>query len=72
MVNFNWGYYSVFDADAILFDGFHCDQPFSYYCNKELDALIDAGRSTLDAKKRTEAYARAQKLLFDDAAAIFK
>jgi peptide/nickel transport system substrate-binding protein len=72
MVNFNWGYYSVFDADAILFDIFHCGQPYSYYCNKELDALIDAGRSTLDAKKRAEVYAKAQKMLYEDAAAIFK
>jgi peptide/nickel transport system substrate-binding protein len=72
MSNFNWGYYSVFDADAILFDIFKCNEPYSYYCNKELDELILAGRSTLDAKKRTEAYAKAQRLLFDDAAAVFK
>ena len=72
MVNFNWGYYSVFDADAILFDLFKCGEQNSYYCNKELDELIVAGRSTLDAKKRTDIYARAQKMLFDDAAAIFK
>ena len=72
MSNFNWGYYSVFDADAILFDIFKCGEPFSYYCNKEADELIVAGRSTLDPKKRAEAYAKAQKLLFDDAAAVFK
>jgi peptide/nickel transport system substrate-binding protein len=72
MVNFNWGYYSVFDADAILFDIFKCGEPYSYYCNKEADEWIMAGRSTLDAKKRTEAYARAQKVIFDDGAALFK
>jgi peptide/nickel transport system substrate-binding protein len=72
MLNLNWGYYSVFDADAILFDIFKCGEPFSYYCNKELDELIAAGRSTLDAKKRAETYAKAQRLLYDDAAAIFK
>jgi peptide/nickel transport system substrate-binding protein len=72
MVNFNWGYYSVFDADAILFDIFKCGEPYSYYCNKEADEWIMAGRSTLDAKKRTEAYARAQKVIYDDAAALFK
>jgi peptide/nickel transport system substrate-binding protein len=72
MVNFNWGYYSVFDADAILFDIFKCGEPYSYYCNKEADEWIMAGRSTLDAKKRTEAYARAHKVIFDDGAALFK
>ena len=72
MSNFNWGYYSVFDADAILFDIFKCGEQYSYYCNKELDELIVAGRSTLDQKKRAETYAKAQKLLFDDAAYLYK
>jgi peptide/nickel transport system substrate-binding protein len=72
MFNWSWGYYSVFDADAILHDVFKCGEPYSYYCNKELDDLIHAGRSTLDAKKRTETYVKAQKLLFDDAAYLWK
>jgi len=72
MFNWSWGYYSVFDADAILFDCLQCNQPYSYYCNKDLDAMIQAGRSTLDARKRAEIYQKAQKLLFDDAAYIFK
>jgi peptide/nickel transport system substrate-binding protein len=72
MFNWSWGYYSVFDADAILFDNFHCGEAYSYYCNKELDALIDAGRSTLDARKRAEIYVKAQRLLFDDAAYVYK
>jgi peptide/nickel transport system substrate-binding protein len=72
MSNFNWGYYSVFDADAIVFDIFKCGEPFSYYCNKDLDELIVAGRSTLDQKKRADIYVRIQKMLFDDAAAVFK
>src|SRR5918996_5033933 len=72
MYDWSWGYYSVFDADAILFDVVHCGEAYSYYCNKELDALTDAGRSTLDSKKRAETYAKAQKLMFDDAAYFFK
>ncbi len=72
MFNLNWGYYSVFDADAILYDIFKCGEPFSYYCSKELDELIVAGRSTLDQKRRAEIYVKAQRLLFDDAAAVFK
>jgi len=72
MFNWSWGYYSVFDADAILYDVFKCGESYSYYCNKELDDLIQAGRSTLDPKKRTEIYVKAQRLLFDDAAYIYK
>jgi peptide/nickel transport system substrate-binding protein len=72
MFNWSWGYYSVFDADAIYHDVFKCNEPYSYYCNKELDDLIHAGRSTLDQKKRAEIYAKAQRLLFDDAAYLFK
>jgi len=72
MFNWSWGYYSIFDADAILYDVFKCGEPWSYYCNKDLDELILAGRSTLDQKKRAEIYSKAQKLLFDDAASVFK
>src|SRR5919198_1025868 len=72
MFEWSWGYYSVFDADAILYDVMKCGEPYSYYCNKELDDLILAGRSTLDARKRTEIYAKAQRLIFDDAAYLFK
>jgi peptide/nickel transport system substrate-binding protein len=72
MFNWSWGYYSVFDADAILYDVFKCGESYSYYCNKELDDMIHAGRSTLDQKKRAEIYVKAQKLLFDDAAYLYK
>src|SRR2546425_4068549 len=72
MFEFSWGYYSIFDADAIFYDVMSCNQPYSYYCNKALDDLIIQGRSTLDAKRRTEIYAKAQKLIHDDAAYIFK
>src|SRR4029453_1141026 len=72
MFEFSWGYYSVFDADAILFDVMTCGQPYSYYCNKALDDLVIQGRSTLDAKKRTEISAKAQKLIHEDAAYLFK
>jgi peptide/nickel transport system substrate-binding protein len=72
MFNWSWGYYSVFDADAILYDVFKCNEPYSYYCNKELDDMIHAGRSSLDQKKRADIYVKAQKLLFDDAAYLYK
>jgi len=49
-----------------------CNQPYSYYCNPTLDDLVIQGRSTLDARKRMEIYARAQKLIFEDAAYLYK
>ena len=72
MFEFSWGYYSIFDADAIFFDVMTCNQPYSYYCNKALDDLVIQGRSTLDTKRRMEIYAKAQKLIHDDAAYLFK
>jgi peptide/nickel transport system substrate-binding protein len=72
MFDFSWGYYSVFDADAILHDIFKCGEPYSYYCNKELDDLIIQGRSTLDQKRRADIYVKAQKVLYDDAGYLFK
>ena len=72
MFEWSWGYYSIFDADAILYDVMTCNQPYSYYCNKAHDDLVLQGRSTLDQKKRAEIYTRAQKLLHDDAAYLFK
>ena len=72
MFEWSWGYASVFDADAILYDVMTCNQPYSYYCNAALDDLVIQGRSTLDTKKRTEIYARVQKLIHEDAAYLYK
>ena len=72
MFEWSWGYYSIFDADAIFYDVMTCNQPYSYYCNKAFDDLVIQGRSTLDTKKRAEIYAKAQKLVHDDAAYLFK
>jgi peptide/nickel transport system substrate-binding protein len=72
MLEWSWGYYSVFDADAILYDVLKCNELYSYYCNKALDELIQSGRSTLDLKKRQDIYTRAQRILYEDAAYVFK
>ena len=72
MFEWSWGYYSVFDADAILYDLMKCGEAYSYYCNKALDDLIIQGRSTLDPKKRAEIYVKIQRLALDDAAYLFK
>ncbi len=72
MFTWSWGYYSIFDADAIFYDVMTCNQPYSYYCNKAFDDLVLQGRSTLDQKKRAEIYAKAQKMILDDAAYLYK
>src|SRR5213080_2938165 len=72
MFEWSWGYYSVFDADAVLYDVMKCGEAYSYYCNKALDDLIIQGRSTLDQKKRAEIYVKIQRLIFEDAAYLFK
>ncbi|HXU88694.1 MAG TPA: ABC transporter substrate-binding protein [Methylomirabilota bacterium] len=72
MFSWSWGYYSVFDADAILYDIFKCGETYSYYCNPVMDDLILQGRSTLDQKRRADIYVKAQRHLFDEAAYLFK
>jgi peptide/nickel transport system substrate-binding protein len=72
MFEWSWGYYSIFDADAIFYDVMTCNQPYSVYCNKAFDDLVIQGRSTLDTKRRADIYARAQKLIHDDAAYLYK
>jgi len=42
----------------------------SQWCNKEFDDLIDTARKTVDPKKRTELYVKAQKLVYDEVAVI--
>lgn len=42
----------------------------SQWCNKAFDRLIDTARRTTDHNKRIELYTQAQKLVYDEAAAI--
>lgn len=82
MFVWSWGYYSVFDADGILYDLFHCggldennqpkDTPWAYYCDEQMDTWIEEARGTIDAQKRQELYTKIQQKLHDDAAHIFK
>lgn len=67
----DWGYFSVFDADGILWDMHHSSSPYAYFSTPELDKLLEQGRGTLDSAKRQEAYSAAQKLLHDEAAVLF-
>ncbi len=71
MASSSWGSYSVFDADGILWDMMHSTSIFSYYANTEFDALIDEARSIIENDQRIELYSQAQKILREEAPAIF-
>jgi peptide/nickel transport system substrate-binding protein len=71
----SWGYYSVFDADAILHPLYHTEPGGwvgKHYVRVEgLDQLIDQGRATLDQAARKRTYSQIQKLLREEAPSIF-
>jgi peptide/nickel transport system substrate-binding protein len=67
----SWGSYSVFDADGILWDMLHSSSPFVYNENPDLDKLLLDARSTHDEAVRKDLYAKAQKIIRDEAPVIF-
>ena len=71
MMSYSWGSYSVFDTDGIYWDMFHTDSIFSYYNNAEFDDLIDEARGILEEEKRKDLYAQAQRIIRDEAPALF-
>lgn len=71
----SWGYYSVFDADAILHPLYHTEPGGwigKHYARVEgLDQLIDQARSTVDATARKRTYTQILKLIKEEAPSIF-
>jgi peptide/nickel transport system substrate-binding protein len=71
----NWGYYSVFDADAILHPLYHTEPGGwvgKWYVRVEgLDGLIDEARSTVDQTKRKRTYTQILRMLKEEAPTIF-
>jgi peptide/nickel transport system substrate-binding protein len=71
----SWGYYSTFDADAILHPLYHTEPGGwvgKWYTRVPgLDQLIDEARSTVDSEKRLATYAKIQRLLKEEAPSIF-
>jgi peptide/nickel transport system substrate-binding protein len=71
----SWGYYSTFDADAILHPLYHTEPGGwvgKWYTRVPgLDELIDEARSTLDKEKRLVTYAKIQRLIKEEAPSIF-
>jgi peptide/nickel transport system substrate-binding protein len=70
-----WGYYSVFDADAILHPLYHTEPGGwvgKWYIRVDgLDPLIDQARSTVDQAVRKRTYTQIQRLLKEEAPSIF-
>jgi peptide/nickel transport system substrate-binding protein len=71
----SWGYYSVFDADAILHPLYHTEPGGwvgKHYIRVEgLDRLIDEGRSTVDVGARKRTYSQILRMLKEEAPSIF-
>jgi len=71
----SWGYYSVFDADAILHPLYHTEPGGwigKHYARVEgLDQLIDQGRSLLDPARRKPIYSQILRLIKEEAPSIF-
>jgi peptide/nickel transport system substrate-binding protein len=71
----SWGYYSVFDADAILHPLYHTEPGGwvgKHYIRVEgLDQLIDQARSTVDQTRRKQLYSQIQKLLKEESPSLF-
>ncbi len=80
MIFASWGNW-LFDADNTLYPLFSTDvrdtinagkgQSSRPYSNPAFDKAITEARFTLDAQKRNDLYAQAQKIMYDDAAALF-
>ena len=71
----SWGYYSVFDADAILHPLYHTEPGGwvgKHYIRVEgLDPLIDQARSTVDQAARKRTYTQILKLIKEESPSIF-
>jgi peptide/nickel transport system substrate-binding protein len=71
----NWGYYSVFDADAVLHPFYHTEPGGwvgKHYTRIEgLDQLIDQARSTVDQPLRKRTYTQIQRMLREEAPSLF-
>jgi peptide/nickel transport system substrate-binding protein len=71
MWQISWGSNGVFDAEGLYYDLMHSNGVWSYVRIPELDKLIERARTTLDARVRTEAYAKAQQIVKEEAPWLF-
>ena len=59
--------WSGLDPDLVWYPILYTGLYQSYFSNKELDALLQKGRATLDEKERLETYRRAGEIIRDEA-----
>jgi peptide/nickel transport system substrate-binding protein len=71
MWQISWGSNGVFDAEGLYYDLMHSSGVWSYVRLPELDKLIERARTTLDARVRTDAYAKAQQIVKEEAPWLF-
>ncbi|MBI2303875.1 MAG: hypothetical protein HYU86_03905 [Chloroflexi bacterium] len=59
----------IWDADVTTYQNLYSTSPrnWFYYSNKEVDDLLDKGRSTLNQEERKKTYAKALGIIKDDA-----
>lgn len=69
------GWTGTGDADGGLYARFHSSgigqHNRSQWANAELDALLEAGRTTIDQAKRKEIYKKAQAIIIEEAPDLF-
>ncbi|HET7627328.1 MAG TPA: ABC transporter substrate-binding protein [Bacillales bacterium] len=67
------GWVGFVDPDEFLYNIFHTRGQYNQqdYSNPKVDALLEKGRTTLDREKRKEIYAKAQKIIAQDAPMVF-
>ncbi len=70
MYMLGWGNIT-YDADNTLSSQLVSDATSSTYANKSVDALVDAARYELDPAKRKALYAKALRIIHDDAPWLF-
>lgn len=74
-IYFNWGNYSVFDADAVLHPLYHTEVGGwigKWYARVPgLDGLIDEGRTTVNQPQRKKIYAQIQRLIKEEAPSVY-
>jgi peptide/nickel transport system substrate-binding protein len=63
----NFPGWSGTDPDLVWYPVLHCGEFQSYYCNEELDVLLEQGRTSLDQDERAAIYKQAADIIYDDA-----
>ena len=62
------GWLNIVDPDRLMYGQLHCDGGLNWggYCNADVSALLDKGRSSLDVGERTAAYQDAAAAVADE------